>query len=354
MIGRYACIPGDNMEMFTPVDSMNGMMMGDDDGPPDPTSMTCRIIADLEAYAVQPFDSLRATTPDYTTICPAGTIAGGATASDGGRPTRVLQVSFAAVSSLTTAQQTDFRSEALRALVGRMSDGTSTADAIQTWLTLNPFVFHAMFDGEQVTSAEADLVTSSVRLNPIVVVVSSTSFTSVGAESYEPGAAVSSDGNAKSEMVVVAILVVLLVVLVIAVAVRWHYAKRRFSEAAAATGPSAVGNLRPPLARPPEVTESNSAYTGESHYLEVKAVIPEEDGDEAEGVKPGDIVYDNLPTEIASPTEEDTRMSNIKSNYSVVKKKQKADPTGAASTIAVPDPDEVVMLEDNNVATSEV
>jgi hypothetical protein len=123
------------MEMFSPVDSMAGMQMGDDDGPADPSTMTCRIIADLEAYPVAPFGTLRASTPDYGAICPAGVMMGrgGSAGSAAGRVVTVFRVQFAATGTsvvLTTAQQAEFQDEVIRALISRMSDDTSSVDVM--------------------------------------------------------------------------------------------------------------------------------------------------------------------------------------------------------------------------------
>jgi len=56
-IDDYACIPGDGMDMDNPTNDtmMSGMVMNDDPyAPPDPHTMTCGVVAELEARAVSP------------------------------------------------------------------------------------------------------------------------------------------------------------------------------------------------------------------------------------------------------------------------------------------------------------
>ena len=56
-IDDYACIPGDGMDMNNPTNDtmMGGMVMNDDPyAPPDPHTMTCGVVAELEARSVPP------------------------------------------------------------------------------------------------------------------------------------------------------------------------------------------------------------------------------------------------------------------------------------------------------------
>lgn len=67
-IDSYACIPGDNMEMYMDEGMMS--MMDDDNDIADPHTMTCRVVVDLETARVNPVRSPLAPPSDYTRICP--------------------------------------------------------------------------------------------------------------------------------------------------------------------------------------------------------------------------------------------------------------------------------------------
>jgi len=346
-IDRYACIPGDNMEMYAPVDSMDGMMMDDDGGrAPDPTTMTCRIVADLEAYPVAPYSISRPLPTDYASVCPAGVMMGGNMEDTSTMRVRVIRVQFTG-SNVTPAQQAAFRQAALSEVVGRMSDGTSAADALQTWVTGDPVEFLVSFDIRQVTVEEAELVAQSIRLNPIVINLASasSSHTSAAATSYEAGPSGTSqadDSGSSTGGIVAGVVGALIVVMCLAVVIRLKVLMRDGRKAKALAVPVVGDGHRPAMPLPDEGTlgaehESDAVAAGrdESEYLEVTAINPIQDLDrdevnanadaDAAPAASGHVIYDQVPDDIAHPSADgdeagDARASNIRSAYSIVRK----------------------------------
>jgi hypothetical protein len=225
----------------------------------------------------------------------------------------------------------------------------------------------------QVTSQEAAVVFTSIRLNPVTITLSTaatTRYASTDATAFEAGGSAStstSEDGGGAGIAVIMIVVVLVAGLVLAVAVRWTCAKRKHAEAesAATSNPhrTAVGHPRPPMPRP---AATNLAFTqgttdeadADPMYLEVSTVhhanTGDGDGDARAAPKQGEVIYDTVPSEIAKPTPG----GGIKPGYSVVRKKTNSGGVGGGASdsdagVAAPEPDGIQLDGPDAVVVSD-